>query len=453
MIRTLHNISSLLLGMGIFLAGNALLGLLLGLKGADDGLSGFTMGIIMSGFFVGYVLGSWVCPGVIKRVGHIRAFTAFAAGSAIAALAYGLVTNPLAWWVLRLFSGLLLLGVHMTIESWLTERSREHRGQVFSVYVAVSLFAMGCGQYLLLVYGINGLGSFAVVAGLFCLGLIPVALTPVVQPEPIQTDRLGLRRLYAVTPVGAGGALVSGLVLGSFWSLSAVYGRGIGLDDIQVATFVVAVIAGGALLQWPIGWLSDHYDRRIVMIMVSLIGALSVVMMVRGASTDTTLLMAASFAFGGFAFSVYGLAVAQTHDRFLSHEALEATRALLLLHGIGAAVGPVLTGGLMSLFEHGFSYGLLASLLGLAMFTGFRVLIDPPVPEQDRTPYSAMDQSSPIATDLDPRVPDADEEIADADLLTPDVADLPAAPEAEYPQDGGAVDNPLGLANGEPAGS
>jgi MFS family permease len=434
MIRTLNNISSLLLGMGVFLAGNGLLGLLLGLKGVDDGFSGLTMGIIMSGFYVGYVLGTWVCPNIIRRVGHIRAFTAFSAGSAVAALAYGLAVDPLAWWVLRLFSGLLLLGLHMTIESWLTERSREHRGQVFSVYVAVSLFAMGCGQYLLLIYGIDGLASFAIVAALFCLGLIPVALTPVIQPEPIQNDRVGLRRLYAVTPVGAVGAMVSGLVFGSFWSLSAVYGRGIGLDDAQVATFVVAVIAGGAILQWPIGWLSDHYDRRVVLVMVSLIGALAVVMMVRGATGNINLLLAASLAFGGFAFSVYGLAVAQTHDRFLSHEALEATRAVLLIHGIGAAIGPVLTGIFMTFSEHGFSYSLLASLLGLALFTGFRVLIDPPVPEQDRTPYSALDQNSPVATDLDPRVPDAGDDIA-----------------GEVQADGQAAESPLGLATGEPA--
>ena len=191
------------------------------------------------------------------------------------------------------------------------------------------------------------LKTFAIAAALFSLGLLPIALTPVTQPEPIRTERLGIGRLFAVSPVGVAGALFSGLIYGSFWSFAAIYGRLLGMSDGQAASFVVAAVMGGAILQWPIGWLSDRFDRRYVMLAVSLASAAALTSFNWMPSTSLVILLCVAVVFGGFIFSLYGLAVAQTHDRFSANESLEATRGMLMVHGVGSAIGPVITGAMI----------------------------------------------------------------------------------------------------------
>ncbi len=406
MIRSVASISSLLLGMGILLSGSGLLGILLGLRASDEQFGDFTIGIVMAGFYVGYVLGAMYCPRLIEQFGHIRAFTAFAAACSALALCYGLFVNPVFWLILRILNGIALLGLYMVIESWINHRAGNDRAQVFSVYMMVNLVALAIGQYLILFKGVDGMAPFAIVAMLFSVGLLPIALTPVTQPEPIRTDRLPLKRLFKVTPVGFAGAVFSGLICSSFWSFAAIYARTMGLSDGQAASFVVAAIAGGAFLQWPIGWLSDRYDRRHVMLGTSLAATLALVAFGAMPSVNANLLLVLAVVFGGFIFSLYGLAVAQTHDRFSANESLEATKGILMVHGLGSAVGPVLTGAAISAMPGGFALSLALMALVLAVFTGVRIWLDDPVPVQDKTVFAPMEQGSSVAMDLDPRSPD-----------------------------------------------
>ncbi len=407
MIRSVASISSLLLGMGILLAGSGLLGILIGLRASDEQFSEFTIGLVMAGFYVGYIIGAVWCPRLIERFGHIRAFTAFASASSALALAYGLWVNPAFWLVLRLLNGVALLGIYMVIESWINHRAGHDRAQVFSIYVMVNLVAIAVGQYLILVKGVDGMAPFAISAILFSLGLLPVALTPVTQPEPIRTERLGIKRLYDVSPVGLAGALFSGLINGSFYSFAAIYARLLGMSDGQAASFVVAAIAGGAILQWPIGWMSDRFDRRYIMLLVSLGAALILGSFNWISSTSVPALFAMAAGFGGLIFSLYSLSVAQTYDRFTANESLEATKGLLMVHGTGSAVGPILTGAMVSATFSGFPLALALMAMLLAAFTAVRIRLDAPVPVQDKTVFAPMDQASSVAMDLDPRSPDA----------------------------------------------
>lgn len=417
MLRSIWSISSLLGGMGILLSGSGLLGILLGLRAAQEDFGNLTIGIVMSAFYLGYMAGAWICPPLILRVGHIRAFASFAASAAALSLTYGLIVDPISWWVLRILNGIMIMGIYMVIESWLNEGAQTARARIFALYMVVNLFAVAVGQYLIVVQGTTGLGSFALAAILFCLGLLPIALTPASQPVPVRTPKLSLRKLFRAAPTGVGGALASGLVLGSFWALSAIYARSLGLDDLGVANFTASAIIGGALLQWPIGWLSDRHDRRNVLVIVSVgatlaLAALGLLDLLAGPQPAAVWFMPLSFGTGAFIFSIYGLAVAQTHDRFPPTEALEATKGLLLLHGIGASIGPLLCGAIMHVLPiRGFPIALGLVTIGLAVFTGIRIRRDPPVPPQDRGSFVAVDQSSPGGIDL-PHRPAAD----DADL-------------------------------------
>jgi MFS family permease len=230
------------------------------------------IGLIMSGFYSGYILGTFLIPALIRRVGHVRVFAAMAALSAAAALLHGLWLNDWAWLGLRIVSGMALLGLYMVIESWLNDQVSHFRGQIFGIYMMVSLVALGIGQFLIGLYGAEGLDSFMVVGLLFALGLVPVALTRAIQPAPVETARLSVRTLYALAPTGLVGALLSGTVTGALWGLAAVYGTRIGLDASHAAVFVAVLIFGGAFLQWPIGKLSDLCDRRKVLAWLAIAG-------------------------------------------------------------------------------------------------------------------------------------------------------------------------------------
>jgi MFS family permease len=428
MLRSIWSISSLLVGMGILLSGSGLLGIQLGLRGAQEAFDNLTLGIVMSAFYLGYMGGAWICPPLIMRVGHIRAFASFAAVAAVVSLMYGLVVGPIPWWCLRIANGVALMGIYMVIESWLNERAQTARARIFALYMMVNLIAIAIGQYLVVVEGTEGLGSFAIAAILFCLGLLPIALTPLRQPEPVKTPSLSLGKLFRSAPTGVIGSLASGLILGSFWALSAIYARSLGLDNLGVANFTASAIVGGALLQWPIGWLSDRRDRREVLTVVAtgaalVLSALALVDLA-GPSPSPKWYMPLAFGIGAFMFSIYGLAVAQTHDRFPPSEALEATKGLLLVHGMGAVTGPLICGGVMQLLDsRGFPITLAVMAVALAAFTAMRIRRDPPVPPESRGSFVAVDQNSPGEMEMPRREPTAAEAAAEAAA----VADGPAA--------------------------
>ncbi len=404
MFATVASIYSLLLGMGILLAGSGLLGTLLGLRAGLEGYSELLIGVIMSAFFLGYILGSFLCPPLIRRVGHIRAFAALASTASVASLLHGLMVDPVVWWVLRVITGISVLGLYMVIESWLNEQVRHKRGQVFAVYMMVSLVALGVGQFLILAYGPSSLASFVLVGMLFSLGLLPVALTPVSQPVPVQTPRFPLVRLYHQSPVGFVGSFTSGMITGTFWGLSAVYALAIGLDALGVALFISVVIFGGALLQWPIGHFSDNRDRRVVLVMVCLLGTIAATAIF--AVSDITLigLLVASVLYGGFSFSLYALSVAHTHDRVDVGQVLDATRGLLLLNGIGATLGPILT-GLVLHFTDTRVWPLVMGVLLvlLALFVQQRIRSDRPVPSEEQGEFVPVTRTSAVAAEMDPR--------------------------------------------------
>jgi MFS family permease len=401
---SLRSSFSLLLGMSILLMGSGLIGTLLGLRAVSEGFSELTIGFVMSAFFVGYIVGSWLIPSLITRVGHIRTFAALAALSAVAALAHALWIDPVVWWVLRLINGISLLGSYMVIESWLNEQVVEKRGQVFAIYMMTSLLALGTGQYLLLIYGPEAIQSFMLVAMLFALGLVPIALTPVTQPVPIRTAGIPLRELYRRAPVGTVGSGVSGLVTGAFWGLAAVFAREIGLSDAGVAAFLSAAIFGGAMLQYPIGRASDRRDRRKALIVVAGLTVLGSVALFFAIGQNTALIVVLALLWGGFAFTLYALSVAQTYDRLDASEALGATRGLLLMNGIGSATGPMLAGLILYLAgPPALPLSFAALLTVFIVFVVLQLRQEKPIPEPEMTAFVPLTRTSQVAAEIDPR--------------------------------------------------
>lgn len=405
MITTVYSIFSLLAATAILLLGSGLLGTLLGVRAGIENFSAALTGLIMSGYFVGYVIGSYRCPRLVRRVGHIRTFTALAAIAAACVIVHGLLVNPYVWWVLRVLTGICMVGMFLVVESWLNEQAdSRRRGKVFAAYMSVNLLALGLGQFLFLIYGAEELAGFTLVALFLALALVPVAMTRVPEPRPVEVPHLRLRRLISISPLGTAGALFTGLGNGAFWGMAPLFGHDIGLSVGGVASFMAAVILGGAVLQWPIGHYSDRHDRRLVLAVVALAAAIAAALVVLAARDQVPGLVVWAILFGGFSFSVYSLAVAHTNDHIGAGEVLEATQGLLLLNGIGAAVGPLIAGLLIEGFGPRTLFAYLAVAYGvLGLIALYRMRVSPAIPLQEQSEFVIMARTGVAVAELDPR--------------------------------------------------
>ena len=336
-------IATLIGGLALLLVGVGLLGTVLGVRAALAAFSNLETGLIMAGYYVGYVAGTLFVPRVIRNVGHIRTFAALASLAAASVLSFGLLVHPAAWLPLRILNGLCVVGLYMVVESWLSEQSAgSARGRIFSIYMMSTLFALGLGQFLLLVGEPDGMVPFTLAAMLIALGVIPIAVTRVTEPRIEAVVPVKLGQLLRISPLGTIGALGAGMVNGAFWGMTPVFGQRLALGEFQIALLMSATILGGALLQWPIGHLSDRYDRRNVLILVSFATALVAAGVALLVMQSLPGLALAAALYGGLMFSLYGISVAHTNDHLDPGQVLEATRGLLLVYGFGALFGPLL---------------------------------------------------------------------------------------------------------------
>ena len=219
-----------------------MLGTLISLRAKSELYSQGTIGLIMSGFFMGYVLGSYLCPNVIRNIGHIRGFSVFAAVGCVSVILHGLIIDPVIWLILRIVTGVCMLGMYLVIESWINSlATKKTRGSIFSVYMGINLLALGTSQYLILIYEIQSLAPFALIALFFSLALVPIALTRISQPTPVESGKLGLKHLYSTSPLAFYGALLLGIVNGAFWGMGSVYALSVGFDVAGISYEPVVV--------------------------------------------------------------------------------------------------------------------------------------------------------------------------------------------------------------------
>lgn len=405
MFRILLPITALLASVALLLGGNGLLGTLLAMRSQTEGWGERTTGLVMSGYFVGFFLGTFTAPPLIRRVGHIRAFAFHAALAAAAVLVYPLWMEPIGWMLLRVVTGMALVGLCTVIESWLNAQAApEHRSRVFGVYMVVSLLALALGQLMLDLQPPRSPVLFSVVAILFALAILPVSATRLQPPTMAVAPRTHILQICRAAPSAAAGALLAGLALGAFWGLGAVYAASLGLDRSGIGTFMAVTIIGGAALQLPIGRMSDRGDRRSTLALVAALGAMTALLALRFDSQVHALF----FLFGGLAFALYPLAVAHLLDRLPAEQLLAGCSALLLLNGIGAAIGPAVAGALMQRFgPSALPLFFAATLAVLAVVAGGRRLFKA---RQLLSParFHPMLRTTPTALELLPEIPDAE---------------------------------------------
>lgn len=403
----MHAISSvftLLIGVAIILSGSGLLGTLLGVRGQFEGFSTAVLGLIMSGYFLGFLIGTRLIPRLIRQVGHIRVFATLASLASIATLLHGLYVSPVLWFVLRLASGICIVGLYISIESWLNERAgNEERGHVFSAYMTTTLIGLGIGQLLLMSGEIDTLELFALASVLLSLGLVPVAMTEVKEPQIVAASRLGLRKLYSISPLGVVACVFAGLGSGSFWSLAPVFAAAVGLDKAGVATFMGLTILGGIVMLWPVGRYSDGHERRKVLAWACGFAAMGALSAAIAVDHGFIWVMLGGFAYGSFAFSIYSLAAAHTIDHLDRSHVLEVTSTLQFMWAIGAIVGPIVAGILMqTLGPESLMFFIAGTALAPALFARYRMTVSESLTLEQQTDFVPQFATSPAALEMYP---------------------------------------------------
>ncbi|TNE86183.1 MAG: MFS transporter [Deltaproteobacteria bacterium] len=400
--RVLAPLLALLCGVALVMGGHGLAMLAVSLRLDAAGHGALVVGLATTAYFAGLLGGALRVGDVIHRVGHARAFTAFAGGLAALTLVQGLVPVLGVWLVARALVGVCIAGLFLVIESWLQGRADPTtRGLVLGAYMAVYYLALGGGQLLLARLDLDGLVPFAVAALLVALGTVPVALTRTEAPEPAAERFMTPGQLVAAAPLGVAAAVVAGLVLGGFYGLGPVYAQEAGGSSEAASEFMGLAVMGGLLLQWPVGWLSDRFDRRLVLVALS--WALVPVSLAVPALAGGGLWLPAGLAFGGTAATLYPLAVAHAADRVPHERWLGANATLVLVSGLGSAVGPTVLSLAMTAVG---AWGLfLANALvagGLGAF-GLRQLAQrDSVLEQGE--FVAAPRTLTLVTPLDPRI-------------------------------------------------
>tara|TARA_R110002094_G_scaffold138583_4_gene129914 strand:+ start:460 stop:1719 length:1260 start_codon:yes stop_codon:yes gene_type:complete len=385
MLQVLSSAWALLLGMCLLMVGNGMQGTLLGIRGAIEDFSTFQMSIVMSAYFVGFLGGSRLAPRMIRRVGHVRVFAALASMISAVIILYPTFPNVIIWSLGRVLIGFCFSAVYVTAESWLNNAAdNSNRGQALSLYMIVQTLGIVASQALLLAADPSGYVLFVIPSVLVSLAVTPILLSISPTPAFDTTKPMSLRELVGFSPLGCVGMFLLGGIFSAQFGMAAVYGAEAGLSVAQISMFVATFFVGSVVLQYPIGWISDRMDRRKLIIIVSVIGVGgSILGMLLG--HVFTLLLASAFVVGGMSNPLYSLLIAHTND-FLEHEDMAAASGgMVFINGLGAILGPIITGWLMgtALGPGGFYLFTAILFVMLAAYASYRATQRPAVPVEE----------------------------------------------------------------------
>lgn len=414
MVKSLLPLTALLLGSAFLLFAGGVNSLILPIRGEAEGFSAAALGLLGTGWAVGYVIGCLRTPAMVARVGHIRAFGAMCAIAAIAVLLSLLMMTPWVWIPVRAASGFCFAGAAMIVESWLNERSdAASRGRVFGIYTMVNLAATTAGQMVLTLGDASGFFFFVLAAMVYCLALLPTAISATSKPRPLTRVSLDLPQLWRNSPIAVFAVLMVGISNAAFGTLAAVYAARIGMELEAIALFASLPILAGAASQIPVGIASDRFDRRKVLLAITAAAVVADALFLLAGVTQPQLALLLSALFGAAVFSMYPVIAAHANDHAEPGSFIQVSGGLLLVFGIGSIIGPAAAGFAMSALGAAALFAVTgAAHVTLILFGLLRLWIAPPVAAADKIAF----QAKPLAR-----------------ASTPETAALAAAPSEVSP--------------------
>lgn len=401
MMASFNHVRTLLIAIFVLMAGSGFLGTLIAIRLESAGQGALLIGLVATSYFGGLTLGAMRVTPLIARVGHIRAFAAFVSFYSASSLTYAIVDLPALWVVLRFADGFAMSGVFVCLESWLNRVARpDNRSAILAAYMIALYAGQAVGQFLLNL-GDNGPAlPFMASAVLLSLSVLPVVLTRIEQPILEDVAPFSLRRLYEASPLGMVGTVATGMMLGAFYALGAVFVQRVGLPLSQIALFTSCVISGGVVLQYPLGRMSDRFDRRRVIIACLLVTAVLCAGLALVRQPAAIFIVGALF--GGFSFALYPLCVAHSNDHLSESDRVGASSGLVLIYSVGAAGGPMLGSAAMAAFGPPGLFGAIGLIAVFAsMFGIWRMAVSAPVPEADQQTFQSLPRTTHIAAVLE----------------------------------------------------
>jgi len=357
-------------------------------------------GLVLSGYFVGFTAGAFFCGRIIAQFGYIRAYAAFAGLAVAATAAMPLLVEPLPWMLLRAIIGFGCAGIFVATESWLNAKAQpSERGRVFSIYMVGTFVALALGQLLIGWIEIKTATPFNIIVILLALALVLVSMTRAEQPQVVAVEHLPYGQLSRAAPVAVAGAALSGLIVGAFYALVPAWAQDEGIGQSTIGLFMLVAVLGGLAFQVPVGRFSDRFDRRIVLVVLSL-GLVGAAVALVQLPHSLAVVLPAAAVFGGLMSTIYPVCVAHAHDRMPADRVVAVSSRLILASGFGSALGPLIGMSLMRRFSiDGVFYLMAGAALLLALLALSRRLTSESPPRLERTFDILTPQATALAHD------------------------------------------------------
>ena len=426
MYKIIKNSWALFTGFGMIIISHGFQGNLLGIRAVLEDFNYIATGTMMSGYFIGYFIGANMVPNLVSKVGHIRVFAAFASIASLSALVHAVFVDPYVWTVSRFLTGFSMIGIFIIVESWLNDRAtNKTRGKVLSLYMLVTYLGMSLGNLLLNVSSPKNYEPFIMISLLFSIALVPILLTKRKPPKFKKTSSIKIKELFKISPFGSFSTFCSGFIFSAMLTMLSVYAVTMNLSVFEISVLLVGVTLAGALFQWPIGSLSDNYDRRLVIIGCCLFASVFTILsilysglsfnnllteeMLRfnyfavGTGMDKTKLFVFIILLAGMILPLFSLNLALVNDYIPKEKFVAAGGGLNIIFGLGAIGGPIICSILMSwLGPNGFFIHLLFFLIGISIFGIFRLTRRKYEDNPESTFTPLPKDITPLGIELDP---------------------------------------------------
>ena len=426
MYKIIKNSWALFTGFGMIIISHGFQGNLLGIRAVLEDFNYIATGTMMSGYFIGYFIGANMVPNLVSKVGHIRVFAAFASIASLSALVHAVFVDPIVWTLSRFLTGFSMIGIFIIVESWLNDRAtNKTRGKVLSLYMLVTYLGMSMGNLLLNVSSPKNYEPFIMISLLFSIALVPILLTKRKPPKFKKTSSIKIKELFKISPFGSFSTFCSGFIFSAMLTMLSVYAVTMNLSVFEISVLLVGVTLAGALFQWPIGSLSDNYDRRLIIISCCLFASVFTILsilysglsfnnliaeeMLRfsyfevGSGMDKTKLFIFIILLAGMILPLFSLNLALVNDYIPKEKFVAAGGGLNIIFGLGAMGGPIICSILMSLFgPNGFFIHLLFFLLVIGIFGIFRMTKRKYEDNPESTFTPLPKDITPLGIELDP---------------------------------------------------
>jgi len=415
--KVVKNSWALFVGIGIMMIAHGLQGNLMGVRSVIEEFNFIATGVMMSGYYVGYFVGSDVAPKLVSRVGHIRVFAAFASLASLSILIIATYVNPIVWTFARFITGMSVVSCFVVAESWLNDRANNRtRGKILSIYMIVTFVGLAIGMLLLNFDNPKNYKPFVLVSILLSIALIPILLTKRKAPKFKKIGTLKLKELYKISPLGFVSSFCTGIIHSALFTLAAVYAATMNFTIFEISLLLFLITIAGALSQWPIGYLSDRFDRRIIIILCTIVGAvfcalsiiasgdtLQYINVVVDPGADKLMFFIFVTVYAGASLSLFPLNIAHTNDFVPKEKFVAAGGSLNIVFGVGAMGGPIICSIFMNEFgPNSFFMFLLIFHVIIAIFGIYRVTRRSTEDNPDSTFTPLPKNITPLGMELDP---------------------------------------------------